>query len=495
MRDEHRTPASALAAFGPEIDDAAPPTFVEGERHTGPGPEEFPSDPDFPELAVATNPEAMLHLFRKHLRPVAGRQLHIEACMPFRFRCRQATSRYVLQYTLRVADPESGRRWNHWVTGLLYSDRAKADQRWRELRFERPWHEAPEDWRTFEPIGLIPELRMLVEVFPYDRRLPHLSAVMAGGASQQLEPLLLARLGPGVWAVEERTIEPSRYRTELGAALEHRIRVQDSQSGRRETLRCFLKLYRKDHGAEAYRLLQSLREWMENGPRPYSVIKPLTYLPELGTLALEEAPGLSLSQLLISGVDPDDALRRVARAVAAFNQDNLPFTRIESREDQLKDVRSSSTLVQWACPPVKGMAQAITVAVESGLQDVPAGPIHGDLKPDHIFLSDDDVVFIDLDSAVLGDPVRDPAHLFAYLTGKVGLGSAPRGAAREATTAFVDEYFHHVPGSWRDRFPLHCAGALLEVACGIFRHHEPGWRMQVREVVEAGEHILSHGFE
>src|SRR5207249_9342919 len=135
----------------------------------------------------------------------AGSHLHIEASLPFRFRGRQATSCYGLQYTLRAAEPEPGSRWNHCVTGLLYSDRAKADQRWRELRFERPWHEAPEDWRTFEPIGLIPELRMLVEVFPYDRRLPHLSAVMAGGASQQLEPLLLARLGPGVWAVEERT--------------------------------------------------------------------------------------------------------------------------------------------------------------------------------------------------------------------------------------------------------------------------------------------------
>src|SRR5436309_15190265 len=97
---------------------------------------------------------------------------------------------------------------------------------------------------------------------------------------------------------------------------------------------------------------------MENGPRPYSVIKPLTYLPELGTLALEEAPGLSLSQLLISGVDPDDALRRVARAVAAFNQDDLPFTRSEPREDHPKDVRSSSTLVQGACPPARGRGPA-----------------------------------------------------------------------------------------------------------------------------------------
>ena len=38
------------------------------------GPEAFPADPDFPQLAVAGDPALMLEVFRTHLKPVAGRR-------------------------------------------------------------------------------------------------------------------------------------------------------------------------------------------------------------------------------------------------------------------------------------------------------------------------------------------------------------------------------------------------------------------------------------
>ena len=56
----------------------------------------FPADPEFPQLAQASDPQRMLDVFRARLRPVAGRSFQIEACVPFRFRCRQSTTRCVL---------------------------------------------------------------------------------------------------------------------------------------------------------------------------------------------------------------------------------------------------------------------------------------------------------------------------------------------------------------------------------------------------------------
>ena len=32
----------------------------------------FPADPDFPQLAIASDPQRMLELFRRHLQPAAG---------------------------------------------------------------------------------------------------------------------------------------------------------------------------------------------------------------------------------------------------------------------------------------------------------------------------------------------------------------------------------------------------------------------------------------
>src|SRR5947207_11454455 len=165
--------------------------------------EAFPADPDFPQLAIATDPARMLEVFRRHLKPVWGKAIHIQDCTPFRFRCRQSSLRCVLQYTLRVIDAGTGRQWDQWVTGLVYADKGEAERMWQEMRGGAARREIPESWLTFEPIDFIPELQMLVQAFPYDRKLPNLSRVM-GGALVGIEALLLARLGPGQWRAENR---------------------------------------------------------------------------------------------------------------------------------------------------------------------------------------------------------------------------------------------------------------------------------------------------
>jgi hypothetical protein len=180
--------------------------------------------------------------------------------------------------------------------------------------------------------------------------------------------------------------------------------------------------------------------------------------------------------------------------VAAFNQDTLAITRRDSLADQLDGLRRASSLVQWACPDVRTEVEEIAAAVIRGLTDVSPAPIHLDLKPDHIFLAGDGVTFIDLDSVVLADPVRDPAHLCAHIVSRVGLDPMPGDQARAAAAAFVEEYFRQVPGSWREQFPLHCAGALIEVAGGVFRRQEPQWPAKVRAAIEEAHRALGGGF-
>ena len=450
----------------------------------------FPRDPDFPQLETASDAGLMLQVFRQHLKAVSGKAYRIEECVPFRFRCRQSTSRCVLQYTLRVVDPSNGRRWEQWVTGVVYAAAGEAERLWRELRVADPRPEIPEQWLAFEPVDFIPELQMLVQVFPFDRKLPNLRLVL-DGAVHQLEPLLLAGPEPGRWRAEERTIEPMRYRTELGAALRYTLQARDRLTGKGEIRRCYLKVYRNERGAQTLRLLQALADNARAGRAPYDVVRPIAYVPELRTLALEEARGTALQQILLRGDDWSAALRAVARAVAAFNQADLPLTERHSLADQLVDVNRAASLVQWACPELRAQVEALTAAVGDGLTNVPPAPIHRDLKADHIFVSGDWVCFIDLDSVVLGDPVRDPAHLVAHITARVGLDGLPADEARRAADVFVDEYFAHVPPGWRDRFLLHCVGALIEVAGGIFKRQEPEWRDKVAAAVAAAHRAAS----
>jgi len=277
---------SGVAAGGPPLSPVESMVTERGlDQNGGVG---FPVDHEVPQLSVASNPQFMLEVFRRHLKAVPGKDYRIHDCVAFRFRCRQSGSRHVLQYTLRVAEPSTGRRWDQWVTGVLYAD-GEASRRWEEMKAEVPEGRIPKSCLTFEPVGFIPSLQMLVEVYPYDRKLRTLGSVV-GGAVQGIEPSLLGRLRPGEWGVEQRTIEPTRYRTEFGAALRYVIRAHDAVSATSEEVRCYLKVYRNDRGAETFRILQSLSGSGPDGKRPYSTVKPIVYVDELRTLALEEAP-------------------------------------------------------------------------------------------------------------------------------------------------------------------------------------------------------------
>jgi len=458
------------------------PTCLEG----------FPFDPDFPQLVLASDPARMLAVFREHLKPAVTKPYFIEECVPFRFRIRQSTSRCVLQYTLRVVDPDSGCHLEQWATGIIFAETGKAEQLWRDMQASEPLRDFPERWLTFEPVSFLPDLRMVVELFPYDRRLRNLRAVLDGGMAAELEPRLLARLGAGDWRTLERAFEPVRHRTELGAVLRHTLTARERQTGRIETLRSYLKVYRGGHGAEKFRSLQALVDRCRERRSPYSVAPPLAYCSRLDTLVLEEAPGTVLYQVLQQDVTTL-AARTVARAVVALDQDDLETTLHHTLADQLEDVKRASSLVQWACPQVRDEVKAITAAVVSELLEVPPGTIHRDLKPDHVFLTEDQVVFVDMDSVARGDPARDPAHLWAHIVAQVNLETLSRERAHAAADAFVDEYFAHVPTPWRAQFPLHCAGALIEVAVSLFRRQVPQWREKVRATIEEARLALGRG--
>ena len=430
----------------------------------------------------------MGEIFGAHLKPVDGRIFQVVSCAPFRFRCRQSTSRCVLQYTLRVAEPGSGRQWDQWVTGLIYAEPGEAERVWREMREASAADEIPEGLRSFEPVSYIPELDMVVEVFPFDRRLPQLGRALSA-ISRDVVPLLIDRLGPGRWLTES-TIEPTRYRTELGAAFRCTIAAREAEGGRVATRRCYAKVYRDERGNETFKLLQSW--WRRARPGgAYSLNAPIAYWDDLRTLLLEEAEGRCLREIVLEDGDPIQALRVAARGLTLFHQNHLRPGRVFRLVDLLGGVSRASAQVQWACPQIAMEVRDITSIVTSRLQDVPPTPIHADLKLEHIFLCEGRTRFIDLDSVALGDPARDPAHFYSYVAARIGLEAISRERARELAVAFADEYFSRVPKSWRRQFGLHCAGALIEVASGIFRHHRPRWREQVTAAIEEARYVLS----
>jgi hypothetical protein len=450
----------------------------------------FPADPAFPQLGIATDPALMKETFRTHLRPVGGKVYDIEDCRLTRLRYRQDSRRFLL-YTLRLLEPDTGRERDVQVTGLLYAEKNRAEQAWRKLQATDPRKEIPNAWLTFEPVSFVPELDMLVQVFPYDRRLPTLPLVMAG-PSPELEPLLLARFGPGDWRVEAWNVEPVRYREQGGAVLRYTAKARNAATGGTRERSFYAKVYRHEKGEHTYQALRALRSQAGANGETFTVVRPVSYLSDLRALILEEAPGMTLEEILLGKSDPNQAVRRVAQALAAFNQGDAPA---RTREYLLADheavLERARRLLEWACPQMRLEVESIIRGVLGGLEEVPLGPTHRDLKPDHIFVDGERTIFIDLDSFAKADPVLDPAYLLARLAAMPALFPIAPERAHAAAREFAEEYFSQVPSKWQERLPFHYAGALLKISFGLFGRQTPDWPGKIATLLEEARASLA----
>src|SRR5437867_4962862 len=169
--------------------------------------EAFPADPGLPQLKIASDPGLMREVFRRHLCPRPGKAYHISDCHLSWVRYLPG-ARCMLQYTLRLLESGTGRKQDQWVSGVIYAE-DRAERIWRKLRAAHAGQEVPRAFLTFEPVSFIPDLSMLVQVFPYDRRLPAVPLLMAG-PPRDLESLFFTRYGRACWGVDVWNIEPFR---------------------------------------------------------------------------------------------------------------------------------------------------------------------------------------------------------------------------------------------------------------------------------------------
>jgi hypothetical protein len=450
----------------------------------------FPAHPHFPQLKTACDPASMLEIFRANLRPT-DEKVQIQACAPVKLRLRNSGARCLLQYVLRLVG-SNGTRSNAWVTCVIYAQPGEAEKAWTEQSAADSLRTIPASLLAFEPLALIPDLQMLVQVFPHDRLIPNLPAVV-GGPWPELERLLLHSLGPGQWRLDQQTVEPLRYLAGDTAVLRYTLTFQNPAEAARQIKRFYVKVYRTRHGADVFRLLRSAREEHGSGGEQFAVVEPLTYCAERRCLVLHEAPGRSLQEVLLGPGDPLRAVRGVALALAAFHQSGIPATSRRSAEEQVGFLNRAAELLCWACPASSGLITALVEEVGAGLGDVPAVPIHWDLKSDHIFIGPDRVLFVDLDTVCLGDPARDPAHLAAHIACRIDLPHLPAQLARSCAQGLVEEYFAHVPDSWREQFNLQYVIAALEAACGLFKRQESGWPERAAAAIEEAGRALSNG--
>jgi hypothetical protein len=446
-------------------------------------------DGSFPQLKVVTDPELMWEVLQKHLLPLGEEAYEVRECrIPYRHH--RDGFRWVVHYDLRLAERNTGQERSQLVTGVIYVG-DKTRRTWKEVQRTKAGRKFPGVSPAFEPFSYIADLDMLVQVFPYDHRLPGLPLLMAG-PPPEIEALLLDRFGPGEWRAEAWDIEAIRYRAAQRAALRLTVRARDAVTDRVEERRFYAKVYnREEGGAQSYQLLRKLWNKANTEGADLTVGRPIAYLSDLQTLLQEETPGTNLRRILRQEEEAIPAVRRVAGALAALHLLDVTMPRQRSLSDEVVKLERAAEFLISAYPHLRPKIEEILANVVAGLEEVPLAPIHGDLKPGHILLNGDSVALIDFDNAVGADPVTDVAQLLFAIDRMTHHSSLSHDNSQAFARAFVEEYFSHVPEAWRARLPFIYAGDILKKAASSYRRQEPGRFDNVEALLEQARDCLS----
>lgn len=432
---------------------------------TAPGA--FPFDARMSGLATALDGPTMAALLRKYVRTANHQRLDVEHCRVVRLRYRPE-QRCVVQYAVTVRDPRTSRSRRELVTGTLYGNPRRAVRRAKRVA----------------GASLIPELPMVVHVFPSDRKLPQ-APVLAAGGDAELKAIALGWFGGGEWRVDSWDTEVVRYREGLSLVIRYAVTAVDASTGERRRAAFYVKAYPdRDDARRAFALLQRLAEYSAAAPRTGRIQAPLACLESLGAILLAATPGRPLSEMLEHADDHAllAATEDSARTIARFNLSDAPVVRQFSTADYLKSLARAAALVARACPEVSTDVDRCVDSVR-GLGHAELRPTHRDMKPEHVLIGAGGPGFIDLDSCAAADPVLDVALMLARFAAVAQVAAQPSRIAGMAD-AFAREYFAQVPQAWRDRLPAYYAASLLEVAAGLFHRQEDNWRTNIPKLMK-----------
>ena len=292
--------------------------------------------------AIGTDPVRMRAILEHHLQVPDGPPFEVVDCRPSFTRGREARS--LFQYDVELTRRGRARMERTRERRCLWG---AADAKGMEKL--KPADEDGPGELSIRRAAYVPDLDLILQVFPFDHGLPALEPLMTGTLAGLTAPIM-GRFGSGEWLLDEWQSESVRYRVDLRASVKLTIRAIESRSGSVSERRFFAKVYGgKDQAERAWTVQQDLAVAVRAASAPFGLAPLVAYLPEARVLVQDEVQALSLPHI-IRRADPEtvaEAVRRAARGIAALHRLSItaPEHRIElDRTDPARLRRTADVL-------------------------------------------------------------------------------------------------------------------------------------------------------
>lgn len=333
-----------------------------------------------------------------------------------------------------------------------------------------------------------PDLNLLFQIFPADRRLPFL--VKAADA-KVMKPILEEHIDP----VDGRTLSAVaasaiQYKPERKCLIRYQLDWHDAQ----EPAKCvYGKVYRKVN--RVYPGLQKIyRAW--HNPR-FRIPKPLGMVPDLSLELIGHVPGTHLSLMCREKTFPETC-RQIGHGLCEFHEFPVRLNETRDLSVELLEMKSWSENFVMSLPKLgERIRKSISMLEMRLLGQERAQPrlVHGDFHVANILVEGERLSLLDFENCFMGNPAIDVGSFYAQLK-LLSLKVFRKHAALDASIhAFLEAYMDGCCSKVRLIIPTYCALSCLWCAyfqC-ILRPGKSGWLPRAYVMIDLCERILDSG--
>ena len=321
------------------------------------------------------------------------------------------------------------------------------------------------------PLGagrfVIPDLALVISVFPNDRRLPRLKGLADPDKVRSLVRELAATCSPA----RRSHLEVLHHRPER---------------------RCVARLVGatgpvalvKLHAKQAYDQA-SRNAGLFTSRQSLLVPAPMGRSPKWRAVAVEWIDGES--------ADPTPTCAaRIGTALAHLHAQEADMTVDLTRHSQLRALRSQARDLSRLWPPLAGRCRRVAKRLGIALLEESGRlrPIHGDFYADQVVMAGDRVGLIDFDEAARGSPAWDLGNFIGHFYYRCLVGDVGKDSPNSIGEGLIDGYRAAGGETSVREVGLQTAVALMRLATRPFRERDPHWPDKIELIMERVEEQL-----